>query len=111
DLWGLQCDVRRHLIEWIRTNHPEALPRVRADLTVPGSSSSGGSVAQDDDGSGLLDSSVSVSLVPRGTGASARKQPASTRTTKTRTTRAVTDAGTGHTTRRRKLKEKDDGDQ
>ena len=31
--WDLRCDVREHLIEWIRTHHPYALPRLRAELT------------------------------------------------------------------------------
>jgi small-conductance mechanosensitive channel len=35
DLWGLQCAVRRHLVEWIRAHYPEAIPRMRADVTLP----------------------------------------------------------------------------
>lgn len=31
--WNLRCDVREHLIEWVRTNHPHALPRMRADVS------------------------------------------------------------------------------
>lgn len=31
-LWELQCAVREHLVEWIRTEHPEALPRIRTDV-------------------------------------------------------------------------------
>lgn len=31
--WDLRCDVREHLIEWIRTHHPYALPRLRAELS------------------------------------------------------------------------------
>lgn len=30
--WDLRCDVREALITFLRENHPEALPRVRADL-------------------------------------------------------------------------------
>jgi hypothetical protein len=33
--WGLRCDVREKLIEFIRRNHPETLPKVRAEM-VPG---------------------------------------------------------------------------
>ncbi|MEU6998407.1 mechanosensitive ion channel domain-containing protein [Nonomuraea sp. NPDC046570] len=29
--WDLKCDVREHLVEYIRTKHPEALPRFRVD--------------------------------------------------------------------------------
>ena len=31
--WTLRCDVREHLIEWVRTHHPHALPRMRADVS------------------------------------------------------------------------------
>jgi small-conductance mechanosensitive channel len=31
-LWDLRCDVRERLVEWIRDNHPAALPRVRAQV-------------------------------------------------------------------------------
>jgi small-conductance mechanosensitive channel len=30
--WNLQCEVREKLIDFVRTKHPEALPRFRADL-------------------------------------------------------------------------------
>jgi small-conductance mechanosensitive channel len=33
-MWELRCAVREHLVEWIRTHHPQALPRTRADLTA-----------------------------------------------------------------------------
>lgn len=33
-LWDLRCDVREALVEWVRDNHPQALPRTRADLTI-----------------------------------------------------------------------------
>ncbi|HLV58960.1 MAG TPA: mechanosensitive ion channel domain-containing protein [Natronosporangium sp.] len=33
-IWGLRCDVREHLVEWVRTRHPQALPRTRTELTV-----------------------------------------------------------------------------
>lgn len=32
DLWQLRCDVREGLVEWLQKNHPESLPRVRAEL-------------------------------------------------------------------------------
>jgi small-conductance mechanosensitive channel len=31
-LWDLRCLVRERLIGWLRDNHPEALPRVRAEV-------------------------------------------------------------------------------
>ena len=31
--WDLRCDVREALIGWLNTNHPDSLPRVRAELT------------------------------------------------------------------------------
>jgi small-conductance mechanosensitive channel len=31
-LWDLRCLVRERLIVWLRDNHPEALPRVRAEV-------------------------------------------------------------------------------
>lgn len=34
-LWDLRCDVREHLVRWLREKHPGALPRVRAELEAP----------------------------------------------------------------------------
>ncbi len=31
--WDLRCEVREKLIEFIRTNYPEGLPRIRADIS------------------------------------------------------------------------------
>lgn len=31
--WELRCEVREKLVDFIRSNYPEALPRVRAELT------------------------------------------------------------------------------
>jgi len=31
--WDLRCAVREHLVEWLRTHHPDALPRQRTELT------------------------------------------------------------------------------
>jgi small-conductance mechanosensitive channel len=31
-LWDLRCLVRERLVGWLRENHPEALPRVRAEV-------------------------------------------------------------------------------
>jgi small-conductance mechanosensitive channel len=31
-VWDLRCEVRERLLEWLRAEHPEALPRVRAEL-------------------------------------------------------------------------------
>lgn len=33
-LWDLRCDVRERLVEWIRLEHPAALPRLRADVAA-----------------------------------------------------------------------------
>jgi small-conductance mechanosensitive channel len=33
--WGLRCEVREKLIEFIRQNYPEGLPKVRAELREP----------------------------------------------------------------------------
>ncbi|WP_157246539.1 mechanosensitive ion channel family protein [Nonomuraea typhae] len=30
--WDLKCDVREHLVGYVRKNHPDALPRFRVDL-------------------------------------------------------------------------------
>ena len=30
--WSLRCEVREKLIEFIKTEYPQALPRVRAEL-------------------------------------------------------------------------------
>lgn len=32
--WNLRCAVREHLVEWLRTHHPDALPRHRTELTT-----------------------------------------------------------------------------
>jgi small-conductance mechanosensitive channel len=34
-LWDLRCLVRERLVSWLVANHPEALPRWRAELTQP----------------------------------------------------------------------------
>jgi len=31
-LWDLRCLVRERLVEWVRDRHPQAIPRVRAEL-------------------------------------------------------------------------------
>jgi hypothetical protein len=33
-LWELRCAVREHLVGWVRSHHPDALPRVRAELSA-----------------------------------------------------------------------------
>lgn len=35
--WDLRCAVREHLIEWVRTNYPQALPRMRTEWAGGGS--------------------------------------------------------------------------
>ena len=34
-LWDLRCDVRERLVEWIRLEHPAALPKLRAEVAAP----------------------------------------------------------------------------
>jgi small-conductance mechanosensitive channel len=34
-VWDLRCDVREHLVEWLRQHHPEAMPRTRTELSGP----------------------------------------------------------------------------
>lgn len=34
--WELRCDVREKMIEFIRDNYPESLPRFRAEVSSPG---------------------------------------------------------------------------
>jgi small-conductance mechanosensitive channel len=31
DAWDLRCAVREHLVEWVRTRYPQALPRMRTE--------------------------------------------------------------------------------
>lgn len=33
--WDLRCQVRESMIKWLRENHPEALPRIRASMAEP----------------------------------------------------------------------------
>jgi small-conductance mechanosensitive channel len=33
--WDLRCEVRENLLEWLRREHPEALPRLRTELPPP----------------------------------------------------------------------------
>lgn len=33
-LWDLRCLVREHLVGWVRSHHPHALPRLRTELTA-----------------------------------------------------------------------------
>lgn len=32
--WDLRCAVREHLVEWVRINHPDSLPRMRTEITT-----------------------------------------------------------------------------
>jgi small-conductance mechanosensitive channel len=34
-LWDLRCYVREHLVNWVRLQHPSALPRLRTELSSP----------------------------------------------------------------------------
>jgi small-conductance mechanosensitive channel len=34
--WELRCHVRERLLEFLRTRHPDCLPRIRAELDAPG---------------------------------------------------------------------------
>jgi small-conductance mechanosensitive channel len=33
--WDLRCEVRENLLDWLRREHPEALPRLRTELPPP----------------------------------------------------------------------------
>jgi len=33
--WDLRCDIREKLIAYIQRNHPESLPRIRAEIGSP----------------------------------------------------------------------------
>ncbi len=44
--WDLRCDVREHLIEWVRTNYPHALPRTRAEVSGINATGAGAVPAQ-----------------------------------------------------------------
>ena len=33
--WELRCEVREKLLTYFQAHHPEALPRVRAELEAP----------------------------------------------------------------------------
>jgi small-conductance mechanosensitive channel len=35
DAWDLRCEVRERLLAWLQRQHPEALPRLRADVQGP----------------------------------------------------------------------------
>jgi len=35
NVWDLRCEVREQLLAWLRREHPEALPRLRAELPSP----------------------------------------------------------------------------
>jgi small-conductance mechanosensitive channel len=35
NVWGLRCEIREKLIEFIRQNYPDGLPKVRAELREP----------------------------------------------------------------------------
>jgi hypothetical protein len=40
--WNLRCHIREKLVEFIRNNYPESLPRLRAELDrLPSSQASG----------------------------------------------------------------------
>ncbi|NYH93486.1 mechanosensitive ion channel family protein [Actinopolymorpha rutila] len=49
--WDLRCDVREHLLGWLRDNHPNSLPRLRTERAVSGrSDGSGGSGGSESSG-------------------------------------------------------------
>jgi hypothetical protein len=31
NVWDLRCEVRERLLAWLRSEHPEALPRLRTE--------------------------------------------------------------------------------
>jgi hypothetical protein len=54
DLWDVECTTRRHLVAWISSSYPQAIPRVRADITAPEDGADDGT--DDDDSSSLVES-------------------------------------------------------
>ncbi|KAF0677247.1 mechanosensitive ion channel family protein [Profundibacterium mesophilum] len=50
--WDLRCEIRERMLEWLSAEHPEALPRTRAELErAPRRASAGGGA--DGDGPGM----------------------------------------------------------
>ena len=41
DVWDLRCEVRERLLAWLRSEHPEALPRLRTELPTRGPDGAG----------------------------------------------------------------------
>lgn len=31
--WNLRCDIREHMVSWVQTHHPDALPRMRVTVS------------------------------------------------------------------------------
>jgi hypothetical protein len=48
-LWDLRCLVREHLVDWLRSREPGALPQVRVNALVPATSSGDARVRGDHD--------------------------------------------------------------
>lgn len=44
--WDLRCYIREQMIEWLQAEHPEALPRLRADTSIETPKDFGGFVPQ-----------------------------------------------------------------
>ncbi|GMU69324.1 MAG: hypothetical protein AMXMBFR37_16560 [Steroidobacteraceae bacterium] len=40
--WGLRCELREKLVDWMQRNHPESLPRARAMVSTMGSARGSG---------------------------------------------------------------------
>src|SRR5439155_20455190 len=51
-LWDLRCLVRERLVDWVREQQPQALPRVRAEVAAPAADGAGAVAAALGDGAG-----------------------------------------------------------
>ncbi|WP_108683472.1 mechanosensitive ion channel family protein [Methyloceanibacter sp. wino2] len=45
--WDLRCEIREQMLEWLRAEHPEALPRIRALMDEPRPGAGRGAALED----------------------------------------------------------------